>query len=125
MDSGYNQQSRSNVPSLFVGGLAFAATEQDLRDTFSACGSINSCRIVTDRDTGRSKGFAFVEFANEDSLNRALRELNGAMICGRPVRLDAGGKGKGKGGGKGGFDQSRSQGHSDRQYDSHQSGGYQ
>lgn len=123
MDSGYQQHTRQQAPSLFVGGLAFAATEQDLRDTFSTCGDINSCRIVTDRETGRSKGFAFVEFANEESLNRAIRELNGAMICGRPVRLDAGGKGKGKGG-KGGFDQGRSGGQGEYREQSN-FGGYQ
>lgn len=94
--SGYG---RSQGPSLFVGGLAFNATEQDVREAFAPCGTVTSCRIVTDRETGRSKGFGFVEFASEDSIERAVRDFNGMTICGRQVRLDSGGKGKGKGGG--------------------------
>ena len=104
--SGYG---RSQGPSLFVGGLAFNATEQDVREAFAPCGTVTSCRIVTDRETGRSKGFGFVEFQSEDSIERAVRDFNGMTICGRQVRLDSGGKGKGKG--KGGYEQTRSSGY--------------
>ena len=123
--SGY---ARSQGPSLFVGGLAFNATEQDVREAFAPCGTITSCRIVTDRETGRSKGFGFVEFASEDSIERAVRDYNGMTICGRQVRLDSGGKGKGKGGAsRGGYDQqNRDAGRPRAPYGQQESrGGYQ
>ena len=108
MDSGYGSHSGSGHTSghqtqgssVFVGGLAFAATEEDLRQALSSAGRIVGCRIVTDRDTGRSKGFGFVDFENDRDRDNALRNFNGIEVCGRPIRLDAGSKGKG-GGGKG------------------------
>lgn len=104
MDSGgYSNQyqggggGRSSGYSLFVGGLAFNATEQDVRYVLAAAGNITNIRIVTDRETGRSKGFCFVDFDSQEGVDRAIRDYNGTDICGRPIRLDAGGKGKGKG----------------------------
>ena len=111
MDSGYgsyapqgqpSSQSNQGSTSVFVGGLAFAATEDDLRHALSSAGRIVGCRIVTDRETGRSKGFGFVDFESEADRDSALRNFNGIDICGRPIRLDAGGRGKGgSAGGKG------------------------
>ena len=106
MDSGYTQYrpapagGQRSAFSVFVGGIAFAATEDDVRQALAPAGRITGCKIVMDRETGRSKGFGFVEFESQERVDHALRELSGVQICGRPVRLDAGGKGKG--GGKGG-----------------------
>jgi RNA recognition motif-containing protein len=99
---GSYQQQRGSGFSLFVGGLAFSATEQDVRHALSHAGNITNIRIVSDRETGRPKGFCFVEFDSQESVDKAIREYNGIEICGRPIRVDAGGKGKGKGSSSGG-----------------------
>lgn len=89
---------------IFVGGLSFLASEEDLRLRFSEVGEVNSVRIVTDRETGKPKGFAFVEFADPTHAPLAIEQLQGCDICGRNVRLELpnGGKGCGKGGSGGG-----------------------
>ncbi|TEB19863.1 hypothetical protein C9890_0146, partial [Perkinsus sp. BL_2016] len=96
-------QARNNEAALFVGGLSFSATEEDLRQAFGSVGNIVSVRIVQDRDSGKPRGFAFVNFEIPDSVDTAIRECQGMELCGRNVRLDrsaAGnvGRGKGKGG---------------------------
>jgi RNA recognition motif-containing protein len=95
--------TRNNEAALFVGGLSFSATEEDLRSAFGTVGNIVSVRIVQDRDTGKPRGFAFVNFETPESVDTAIRECQGMELCGRNVRLDrsaAGvvGRGKGKGG---------------------------
>jgi RNA recognition motif-containing protein len=95
--------TRNNDAALFVGGLSFSATEDDLRRAFGSMGNIVSVRIVQDRDTGKPRGFAFVNFETPESVDAAIRECQGMELCGRNVRLDrsaAGivGRGKGKGG---------------------------
>ena len=91
---------RNNEAALFVGGLSFSATEQDLTDAFAHIGNIVSIRIVQDRDTGKPRGFAFVNFESSESVDRAIQECQGMEMCGRNVRLDrsaAGSFGKGRG----------------------------
>jgi RNA recognition motif-containing protein len=92
---------------LFVGGLSFSTSNERLREIFAATGSVESAAVVTDRDTGRSRGFGFVEMAQADGT-KAIAELNGHTISSRPLRVNeahnqprrsAGGGGGGGGGG--------------------------
>lgn len=70
---------------LFVGNLPYSATEQVLYDTFAQCGTVQSAKVITDRDTGRSKGFAFVEMSNDAEAADAIVKLNGADYDGRAI----------------------------------------
>jgi RNA recognition motif-containing protein len=94
---------------LYVGNLSWNSTEADLSDTFSAFGEVVEAKIITDRETGRSRGFAFVTMSDEASANQAAAELDGTSIDGRNVRVNIaedkrrdGGGGGGGGGGRGG-----------------------
>lgn len=69
--------------NIFVANLNFKVQEEQLREIFEAYGEVESARIITDRNTGRSKGFGFVEMANDDEGNRAIEELNNAEVEGR------------------------------------------
>lgn len=73
---------------LFVGGLPFSTTEDELRDTFAAHGTVASAIVVKDRETGRSKGFGFVEFENDDEGKAAEKALNGADMGGRSITVN-------------------------------------
>lgn len=73
---------------LFVGGLPFATTEDELSKLFSEHGTVASAVVITDRDTGRSKGFGFVEFENEDEGKAAEQALNGSEIAGRTITVN-------------------------------------
>jgi len=73
---------------LYVGNLPFSATDQVLVDTFSQCGTVESAKIITDRDTGRSKGFGFVEMATEAEATSAISKFNGADYEGRPMTVN-------------------------------------
>ncbi len=98
---------------LYVGNLPFSATEQVLIDAFSQCGTVESAKIITDRDTGRSKGFGFIEMSSEAEAQDAINKFNGAEYEGRPLtvneakpmapRENRGGGFGGGGGGRGGF----------------------
>ena len=68
---------------IYVGNLSYTITVEELRDAFEQHGEVSNVKIVTDRDTGRSKGFGFVEMPNEDEAEAAIEELNGAMLKGR------------------------------------------
>jgi len=70
---------------LYVGGLSYSTTDERLHDLFSASGNVASAKIVTDRDTGRSKGFGFVEMANDDQAQAAIAALNGSAVDGRNI----------------------------------------
>ncbi|MEM7218593.1 MAG: RNA-binding protein [Pseudomonadota bacterium] len=72
---------------LYVGNLPWSTTDADLEEMFAAIGSVSSARVITDRDTGRSRGFGFVEMSNEDG-NRAIAELNGTRIDSREIRVN-------------------------------------
>jgi RNA recognition motif-containing protein len=100
---------------LYVGNLPFSVTEQELEDLFSQSGQVESTNIVTDRDTGRSRGFAFVEMDTREAADAAIQALNGFEIDGRSLTVNEarpkesrgsrggfGGGGGGRGGGFGG-----------------------
>jgi RNA recognition motif-containing protein len=98
---------------LYVGNLAFNTTEQDLEEQFSQFGQVSSASIVTDRDSGRSRGFAFVEFDSKESAQAAIQALNGKELDGRALtvnearpREERGSRG-GFGGGRNGDSRSR------------------
>jgi len=74
--------------SVFCGNLNFRCTEDDLGNLFSQHGNVVNVRIVNDRETGRSRGFAFVEFDDPSSVQNAIQGLNGYELLGRPLRLD-------------------------------------
>ena len=106
---------------LYVGNLPFRITEQELEELFGQVGAVQSANIVTDRDTGRSRGFAFVEMESSEAADAAIQQFNGRELDGRamtvnearprenrPARGGFGGGGSGRGGfggggGRGGF----------------------
>ncbi|MCL2038702.1 RNA-binding protein [Candidatus Saccharibacteria bacterium] len=73
--------------NLFVGSLAFATRDDSLRDFFAQIGEVKSARVITERDSGRSKGFGFVEFEDESNNQKAIDELNGKELDGRPINI--------------------------------------
>jgi RNA recognition motif-containing protein len=73
---------------LFVGNLSFNTSEEAIRDAFAEFGEIVEAKLVTDRDTGRSRGFAFVEMTSADAAQKAIQEMNGALLDGRPLRVN-------------------------------------
>jgi cold-inducible RNA-binding protein len=117
-------QEKSMTKRIYVGNLSYQTTENDLSALFEQCGQVESVNIITDRDTGRSKGFAFVEMANDDA-EKAIAQLNGTEIGGRALTVNearpreersggggrggyGGGRGRsGGGGGRGGYGGSR------------------
>jgi len=76
------------LKNIFVGNLDYDTTEDDLRSMFEAHGPVEGVRIMTDRDTGRSRGFAFVEMTNDPDADRAIAELNGAALRGRALNVN-------------------------------------
>ena len=76
------------MKNIFVGNLDYDTTEDDLRSMFEAHGPVEGVRIMTDRDTGRSRGFAFVEMTNDPDADRAIAELNGAALRGRALNVN-------------------------------------
>ena len=95
---------------LYVGNLSFRVTSEDLQDYFAAAGAVESANVVFDRETGRSRGFGFVEMATEDEANNAIAQFNGQEYDGRNMVVNearpredrAGGGGNNRGGGGGG-----------------------
>jgi len=88
---------------LYVGNLPFSATESDLRSLFEPHGSIASVNVITDRETGRARGFAFVEMEESSAAENAMRALDGSDMGGRSLRVnEAQDKGGSRGGGGGG-----------------------
>lgn len=73
---------------LYVGNLPFSATDHVLTDTFSQCGTVESAKIIIDRDTGRSKGFGFVEMSSEAEAVAAISKFNGADYDGRAMTVN-------------------------------------
>ena len=107
---------------LYVGNLPFSVTEQDLEELFGQSGQVDSANVVTDRDTGRSRGFGFVEMETQEAADAAIQALNGYELSGRALTVNEarpkenrssrggfgggggrGGFGGGGGGGRGGF----------------------
>jgi RNA recognition motif-containing protein len=73
---------------LFVGGLPFSTSEDRLREVFAAAGQVESAVVVTDRDTGRSRGFGFVEMATSEEADQAVQKLNGKDLDGRQLKVE-------------------------------------
>lgn len=88
---------------LFVGGLAWGTNEEGLTEAFERYGNVVEAKVITDRDTGRSRGFGFVTFENAGDAAKAMQELDGAELDGRAIRVsEANDRGRGGGGGGGG-----------------------
>ena len=77
------------MTNIYVGNLSFDATEQDLRGAFEQYGYVSRVNVISDRETGRSRGFAFVEMPDSDEAARAIDSLDGTDIAGRQVRVNA------------------------------------
>jgi len=93
--------------NIYVGNLTYGMTEEALRSAFGAHGTVESARIIKDRDTGQSKGFGFVEMPVQQEAEAAIKALDGADLGGRNIRVNEarpreGGPGGGGGGGRGG-----------------------
>ena len=90
---------------LFVGGIAFATTSERLREVFSQSGTVVSASVVTDRDTGQSRGFGFVEMSTPEEANQAVQALNGRDLDGRSLKVEISKPKSNDGGGgrRGGF----------------------
>jgi len=91
---------------LFVGSLSWDTNDEGLRDTFGVHGAISEAIVISDRDTGRSRGFGFVTFEDDESADKAVAALNGTELDGRTIKVDvaqakqrSGGGGDGRGGG--------------------------
>ena len=74
--------------NIYVGNLSYDAGEEDLREAFGAHGEVASVKIITDKYTNRSKGFAFVEMADDESAQKAISELDGTEVKGRAIRVN-------------------------------------
>jgi len=110
------------MKNIYVGNLSFDASEDQVRSLFEAYGAVDKVNIVTDRDTGQPRGFAFVEMTDDDAANKAIEALNGTNLGGRNLNINearpktdrprgGGGGGRGGyGGGGGGRDRGRSGG---------------
>jgi RNA recognition motif-containing protein len=93
---------------LYVGNLSYSVRDSDLEDLFAAHGTVDSAQVIMDRDTGRSKGFGFVEMSSDQEAQAAISALNGKDLDGRNLTVnearpkeEGGGRGKGGGGGGG------------------------
>ncbi|HET7453385.1 MAG TPA: RNA-binding protein [Thermoanaerobaculia bacterium] len=86
---------------LYVGNLSYSTTEDDLRDAFAAYGQPDSVKIIMDRDSGRSKGFGFVEFSDDQQARAAMAALNGKEFGGRALTVNEA-RPREEGGGRGG-----------------------
>jgi RNA recognition motif-containing protein len=82
------KDKRQNMKNIFVGNLDFAATESSIRSMFEAYGTVERVNLVTDRDTGRSRGFAFVEMSDSAEADRAIAALNGSELDGRSLNVN-------------------------------------
>ena len=88
---------------LFIGGLSFSTSNDRLRELFAQAGGVESAAVVTDRDTGRSRGFGFVEMATAEEADAAIKKFNGQEVDGRTLKVElAKPSGSGGGGGRSG-----------------------
>ena len=74
--------------NIYVGNLSYGMSEDELRQAFSAFGAVSSVKILMDRETGRSRGFGFVEMPNSSEATTAIAQLNGKDVGGRPLRIN-------------------------------------
>lgn len=101
---------------LYVGSIPFSATEESLRALFTSIGEVESVKIITDADTGRSKGFGFIEMSSAEDAKKAIDQLNGTKFMERALvvneaRPQQPREGRGFRGGRGGFGQGRGSGY--------------
>ena len=90
--------------SIFVGNLPFRAEQEDIIELFASFGEVTNCSLPLERDTGRKRGFAFIEMADEATEERAIEGLQGTELMGRPLRINkAEPRGSRGGGGRGGY----------------------
>jgi RNA recognition motif-containing protein len=87
---------------LYVGNLSFSSTEDDVRAAFESHGSVDSVNVITDRETGRSRGFAFVEMEDAGAADNAMRALDGSDLGGRNIKVNEAKDRERSGGGRGG-----------------------
>jgi RNA recognition motif-containing protein len=87
-----SKEEGSMAKTLYVGNLSFQTEEEGLRAAFSEFGNVTDTRIVMDRDTGRSRGFGFVEMEDDQAAESAIERMNGADLDGRPLRVNRGTK---------------------------------
>ena len=93
---------------IFIGGLAFSTSNERLRELFAQAGGVESAEVVTDRDTGRSRGFGFVEMATGEEADAAVKKFTGQEVAGRTLKVElakpagSGSRGGGRSGGGGG-----------------------
>ena len=92
---------------LFVGGLSWGTTDDGLRQAFAGFGEVSDAKVITDRETGRSRGFGFVTFSNDDAAKEAMTKMDGANLDGRTLKVNEAqereARGPRTGGGGGGF----------------------
>ena len=92
---------------LYVGNLSYSMTDTTLEQSFAACGTVESAKVIMDRDSGRSKGFGFVEMSSDAEATKAIETLNGQVVDGRPLTVSEAKpqapREGGGGGGRGGF----------------------
>lgn len=98
-----------NTLNIYVGNLSFDTTERELETTFASFGAVTTARIVTDRDTGRNRGFGFVEMSNQSEGQAAIASLNGSELQGRNLTVNEARPREASGGSNRGY-QSRSGG---------------
>ena len=89
--------------NIYVGNLSFDTSDADLQAAFAAHGEVTSARVITDRDTGRSRGFGFVEMPSSDEANAALSALDGTELDGRSLKVNEARPRTERGGGRGGY----------------------
>ena len=92
---------------LYVGGLSFDTTEDKLKEAFAKFGTVESATVIRDRDSGRSKGFGFVEMSDKSEAEKAVQGLNGTMLDGKQIRVDHAQERPERGGGRGGYGERR------------------
>ena len=90
--------------NIFVGNLSFDTSDGDLNTAFSQFGTVDSAQVIKDRDSGRSRGFGFVEMSNDDEARNAIKDMNGVDLAGRQLTVnEAKPRNSGGGGGGGGY----------------------
>jgi len=87
---------------LYIGNLSFDATNEDLQELFAQAGTCESASVITDRATGRSRGFGFVEMGTNEEAQQAVQQFNGHELKGRAIRVDEAREQQSRGGGRGG-----------------------
>ena len=97
---------------LFVGGLSWTTTDDGLRQAFASYGEITEAKVITDRDTGRSRGFGFVTFAQDDDAKTAISKMDGTNLDGKTIKVNEAQEKSPRGGGRsgGGFGDGRGSG---------------